>query len=328
MKNLSSLLASVLVLGISVSAQAAFPDVPNSHPHSQAIDYVKSKGIVSGNPDGTFKPDANISRAAFTKIIVETYFPTSNFNSCKSLTTFADVPTNAWFAPYVCVAVNQNLVKGYDDGTFRPGDNINIAEASKIISAYRKGIRAGNPWFAPYLEDLGSVGAIPTQVSTADQSVTRGLMAEMIHRLDAKITTKSAKVFEGGRLVVRVASPVTPVVTSAPASSPATLPLAEPIYETFSESRYNQLLESGDKFVLNFSASWCPNCKRLDKTLNADLSDLPKGSVILKTDYDRYGDLKKQYGVTSQTTGVFIEGGQSVSKKLGLSFNDIAGFFK
>lgn len=317
------------VISLSSVTQAAFPDVPSGHPHSQAIDYVKTQGIVAGNPDGTFKPDQNISRAAFTKIIVETYFSAGDISSCSNgVTSFSDVDSAAWFAPYVCVASKKNLIKGYPDGTFRPGDNINVAEAAKIISAHRKGERTGNPWFKPYLDDLGEAGAIPTQVSAVDQSVTRGLMAEMIHRLDAKLTTKSAKMFDGSRFVAKVAAQV-PAPT--PTSNPNPIPVASkaaPEYEGFSQSRYNELLASGEKFVLNFSASWCPNCQRLDRTLKADLAELPAGTIILKTDYDKETALKSKYGVTRQTTGVFIEGGEAVKTQSGLSFSDIKKFFE
>lgn len=229
MKNTLTAFVLTLLIGFSSGTQAAFPDVPGSHPHSDAINYVKAQGIVAGNPDGTFKPDQNISRAAFTKIIVETYFSAAELQSCASgITSFSDVPSNAWFAPYVCVASNKNLIKGYPNGTFGPGNNINVAEAAKIISAHRKGERTGNPWFKPYLEDLGEVGAIPPQVNAIGQNVSRGLMAEMIHRLDAKLTNKSAKRFENNQFIARSTTTTTPAPAPVAKSDPAPVVQTEP----------------------------------------------------------------------------------------------------
>ena len=146
------------------------------HPHAKAINYVKAEGIVAGNPDGTYKPDQNISRVAFTKIVVETYFSAEELSQCSTgATSFSDVDSGAWFAPYICVAAKNNLVAGYPDGTFRPGDNVNLVEAAKIISAHRKGEQTGAPWYQPYLDDVGMAGAIPTQVNVVDQNVSRGL---------------------------------------------------------------------------------------------------------------------------------------------------------
>lgn len=61
------------------------------------------------------------------------------------------------------------------------------------------------------------------------------------------------------------------------------------------------------KVVLFFRASWCPTCRALDADIKANLSQIPQNTLVLDVDYDKYTDLKKQYGVTYQHTLVQVD---------------------
>jgi thiol-disulfide isomerase/thioredoxin len=61
---------------------------------------------------------------------------------------------------------------------------------------------------------------------------------------------------------------------------------------------------SGPK-VLFFHASWCPQCRTLDEQLRAE--GVPDGLTVIKVDYDSRTDLRQQYGVTLQTTVVYVD---------------------
>lgn len=106
-----------------------FPDVRDNHLNAKAINDLNQKKIVSGYPDGTFKPDELINRAELTKLVVKskTEPNAENYKDC-----FPDV-TDQWFAPYVCYAKEKNWVEGYKDKKFHPGQNVNRMEALKII---------------------------------------------------------------------------------------------------------------------------------------------------------------------------------------------------
>ncbi|CAN5382106.1 hypothetical protein BH10PAT3_BH10PAT3_8350 [soil metagenome] len=67
--------------------------------------------------------------------------------------------------------------------------------------------------------------------------------------------------------------------------------------------------------VLYFHAPWCPTCQALDKDINANITNLPANTVIVKTDYDSSTDLKKKYGVTYQHTLVQVDAGGNKIKK-------------
>lgn len=112
-----------------------FSDLPDDHYSAEAVIALYYDGIVEGYPDGTFKPDSKVNRAEFSKMLVEasdldyTAYDASVLANC--FPDVKDLPDH-WFAPAVCAAFNAGWVKGYDNG-FRPWQNINRAEALKIV---------------------------------------------------------------------------------------------------------------------------------------------------------------------------------------------------
>lgn len=67
--------------------------------------------------------------------------------------------------------------------------------------------------------------------------------------------------------------------------------------------------------VLFFHASWCPQCRALDEDLRA--RGVPDGLTVFKVDYDSRTDLRQKYGVTIQTTVVFVDdSGELISRSV------------
>ncbi len=124
-----TLFAFALLLISTPQALANFSDVPTDHPYQESINYAQENGIVQGFPNGTFKPDQKINRAELTKIIIEANFEDSEIygENC-----FSDVK-DEWFAKYICTAKREGVVKGYEDGSFKPAQNVSFVEAAKII---------------------------------------------------------------------------------------------------------------------------------------------------------------------------------------------------
>ena len=97
----------------------------------EAISYLSDLGIIAGYSDGTFHPEKAISRAEFTKIIMEAAYQYDDDYVGEAC--FSDVKQNDWFSPCVCDAKVDSIIAGYPDGAFRPQQNINQAEALKIF---------------------------------------------------------------------------------------------------------------------------------------------------------------------------------------------------
>lgn len=99
-----------------------------------AKDYIQSlyeKGIVSGYNAENYGPDNKITRAEFTKIVIEMF--DIELPETAATSTFKDIKSTEWYAPYVDAALENELVLGYNDKTFRPNQPINRAEAMKIL---------------------------------------------------------------------------------------------------------------------------------------------------------------------------------------------------
>lgn len=87
-------------------------------------------------------------------------------------------------------------------------------------------------------------------------------------------------------------------------------------YEAYDASRL--AMAADGKVVLFFRASWCPTCRALDADIKKNLSAIPADVTILDVDYDRYADLKKRYGITTQHTLVQVDAdGKELGKWVG-----------
>jgi plastocyanin len=187
----------ICVLAFASTAFASFSDVPAAHVNYDAITYVEDLGIVQGYTDGTYRPDTPINRVEFTKIIIATKYSQSVIDSCRSA-SFSDVGDGAWYAPYVCVAEQNNIVDGYPDGTYQPANLITFAEASKIITntLIEPTTQGTEIWYKPYVVKLENINAIPTTIDSFDHKLTRGEMAEMIYRIQEDIRNLPSKTYD------------------------------------------------------------------------------------------------------------------------------------
>lgn len=193
-----SVAAISAVLLLSNLAAASFSDVKTDSPNYDAITYVQQNNIVSGYADGSFKPLNHINRAEFTKIIVSAtlnYDPTKDPSGYDiyslSGVGFPDIKSGEWYIPYLRKAVQQGLIAGYPDGTFKPGNDISFVEAAKIIVKAFSFKTSEDPiWYKPFVSKLGDLKAIPTTITGFDYKISRGEMVEMIYRIKASISTK------------------------------------------------------------------------------------------------------------------------------------------
>ena len=107
-----------------------YTDVPAGKWYNNAISTLSNMGVIGGYADGTFKPDAPISRAEFAKIAVSF----SNVADLSYRGYFADVKESDWFSGFVAAAKDAGLIEGYNDGTFKPEKAITRAEVCTIVN--------------------------------------------------------------------------------------------------------------------------------------------------------------------------------------------------
>ena len=107
----------------------AFTDVPANQWYAKAVMTLAGKGVISGYPDGTFKPNASITRAEFVTMAM-------NFANAGKGTacSFPDVPQNMWYYGAIAGATQNGWISGYPDGTFGPDRYITRAEVTSVIN--------------------------------------------------------------------------------------------------------------------------------------------------------------------------------------------------
>ncbi|MCF2662943.1 S-layer homology domain-containing protein, partial [Oscillibacter valericigenes] len=106
-----------------------FSDVPADYWANKAISTLSNAGIITGFSDGTFRPNAFITRAQFAAIAARFSVVTEDLPN-----PFSDVPEGYWAEDLIAYAAHLGWVNGYPDGTFRPTANITRAAAMKLIN--------------------------------------------------------------------------------------------------------------------------------------------------------------------------------------------------
>ena len=124
-----------------------FPDVLPDYWSFQEIMQLAESKIIMGYPDGLFRPENQVTRAEFSKMILlslglNVENPTGQ--------TFPDVPSSHWAFGYIESAFKHGLMIGYPDGGFRPEGKITIAEVLTVL-VRAKGWSPADPPSAPHI---------------------------------------------------------------------------------------------------------------------------------------------------------------------------------
>ena len=111
-----------------MTKENSFADVEKGMWFNTAVSTMAAMGIVNGYPDGNFHPNANITRAEFAAIA-------ARFDSSGNTTgvSFNDIYGH-WAQKEINLAYNNGWILGYEDGTFKPNQNIIRAEAMTLIN--------------------------------------------------------------------------------------------------------------------------------------------------------------------------------------------------
>ncbi|MDQ0577506.1 thioredoxin [Agromyces albus] len=97
-------------------------------------------------------------------------------------------------------------------------------------------------------------------------------------------------------------------MTDEPAAEPTAEPTEEPAADApgaYVDYTDDVIATTAGRKVLFFHASWCPQCRTLDEELRTQ--GVPDGLTVIKVDYDSMTELRQRYGVTLQTTVVYVD---------------------
>ena len=105
-----------------------YSDVAATAWYNTAVSTLSSMGIITGYPDGTFRPNAAITRAEFAAIAAR-----FDNNGDKAAAKFSDI-ANHWAKDEISIAYNNGWITGYPDGTFGPQRDITRAETMTLVN--------------------------------------------------------------------------------------------------------------------------------------------------------------------------------------------------
>src|SRR6056297_393639 len=100
-----------------------------NHWAKNRIEKFADEGILSGYSDGTFKPDASMTRAEFASVVNKTF----GFNQTGGAGAYSDVSESDWYYGHAMKASAAGFMSGYPDGTFRPENRISRQEVAAVL---------------------------------------------------------------------------------------------------------------------------------------------------------------------------------------------------
>ena len=121
----------------------AYSDVKSGDWFNNAVSTLSNAGIISGYPDGTFRPNAPITRAEMAKVVA--LFAKLD----KSEDLFNDIAGH-WAEAYIRLAAGNGWIAGYPDGSFKPQQNITRAETMTMINRVLDRVPSVESHLLPY----------------------------------------------------------------------------------------------------------------------------------------------------------------------------------
>ena len=167
-KKLSALLAAALAVSMLTLPAGAVSQ-------STALETVRALGIMAGDSQGNLNLSSAVTRAEFVTMMTAASSYTDTVGSGYGVSLFKDVKSSHWASEYIRLAVEQNWMTGYTDGTFRPGRTITLEEACTALLrllGYDASTLAGS-FPTAQLSKAGAVGLLDDVTAKQGQTLTR-----------------------------------------------------------------------------------------------------------------------------------------------------------
>ena len=175
-----------LVNTIAMPAFADFTDVKEDAKIYTAVSVLSKLKVINGYEDGSFKPENNVTRAEFTAMLLRTRGLGTLGSTDLENPPFPDVSTSdvSWAIGNIRTAREMGIINGYEDGTFRPNNNVSYEEAVKMIVCalgYENFGTAGSEWYSKYIMTANSLGFLGNSGGEIGTPATRGTIAQMLY---------------------------------------------------------------------------------------------------------------------------------------------------
>ncbi len=185
-------------LGLPYRSRCPFPDLEGV-PQADKIRTLAVYGLLSGTDEGTFQPDAPVTRAQFCQMLANAM----DMPASEGGTPFSDVSPDAWYAGAVSAMYSRGFISGCGDGTFRPDAPVTGQEAVRVLASAAAWLSmdgfelAGeempegersiyaiySPWAQPYARILTHMGmkiGLDHPAENASRAVSAGLIYDLM----------------------------------------------------------------------------------------------------------------------------------------------------
>lgn len=190
MKKLSLLfLAAVFIFsGFAINASAAsFSDLKEGHRFYKEMLFLEGEDIISGFPNGTFQPDGEVTRAAAAIMIGRAL----NLDGEQKETGFSDVGAEQKASGYIASAVEEGIIQGYPDKTYRPDATVTRGQMAIFLSRAFKLTTESDSSFTDITPSMASYSHIKRIIA---ENLTQGY-SDSTFRPDVKVTRAQFSAF-------------------------------------------------------------------------------------------------------------------------------------
>ncbi len=201
----------------AVKKEIKFKDLAAKHP---SYPYVKKMvldyEVISGYPDGTFKPNKTINRAEFSKVTTKALnylekryeIPLADTPAVMDL-NFKDLPKNHWSYPTVSeLVMRYKILTGYPDNTFKPNKTINRFELATVLAKAMKKIYERYELTLPTLESKVKFNDVKEKHWAINDIKLLAYFGIMEGKVKGKGKTKQV-LFEGNKEATRLDATIT-----------------------------------------------------------------------------------------------------------------------
>ena len=179
-RALSLALASVMVMGLAVvGSNASYVDV-TSKQNQEAIEVLQKIGIMVGDENGKFNPEAKVTRNEMAVIMAN--LMDYRVSTYKGTSPFTDVP--AWAEPYVAACYTNGIVSGYDAKTFGGNDSVATSQAAlmlmKALGYFQYQSDFEGDWQLSTVKNGNKIDLFDGVASNVKEAMTRNDVAQLV----------------------------------------------------------------------------------------------------------------------------------------------------
>ena len=179
-KHSKFMIISIVIVALLFSLQTSFAAKANLDEIGPKL---KALGLLIGDPDGNMRFQDKISRAEFAVVAARLIGKEEESLKRKGSTIFKDVPKDHWASGHINVSVENKLIYGYDDGTFKIKNDITYGETLTILVnalGYGSEVPPEN-WPANFVEKAKALGITKDMTFENKTPATRGDVARMLN---------------------------------------------------------------------------------------------------------------------------------------------------